>query len=47
MDQARDVSLASKPPKAIIIVGGSGQNVYLCDCLRELVDIEVLQSSNG
>ena len=50
MDQIRDVRLASKTPKAVVIVGGFGQNAYLRDCLRELVagfSIEVLQSPNG
>ena len=50
MDQVRDVRLASKTPKAVVIVGGFGQNAYLRDCLRELVacfNIEVLQCPNG
>lgn len=50
MDQIRDVKLASKTPKAVVIVGGFGQNAYLRDCLRELVadfNIDVLQSPNG
>lgn len=50
MDQVRDVRLAFKTPKAIVIVGGFGQNAYLRNCLRELVagfNIEVLQSPNG
>ena len=49
MDQVRDVRLASKTPKAVVIVGGFGQSAYLRDCLRELVasfNIEVLQSPN-
>ena len=50
MDQVRDVRLASKSPKAVVIVGGFSQNAFLRDCLRELVagfNIEVLQSPNG
>lgn len=51
MDQVRAARQAMmKNPKAIVIVGGFGQNAYLRDCIRELVassNIEVLQSPNG
>ena len=50
MEQVRSVRQVSKSPKAIIIVGGFGQNAYLRDCIREVVassNIEVLQSPNG
>ena len=50
MDQVRATSQAVKAPKAVVLVGGSGQNAYLRDCLREVLassNIEVLQCPNG
>lgn len=50
MDQVRATSQAVKKPKAVVMVGGFGQNAYLRDCLREVLAssaIEVLQCPNG
>ena len=50
MDQIRDVRLVSNYPKAVVLVGGFGQNAYLRDCLRELLRrfcIKVLQPPKG
>ena len=51
MGQVQAATQATKkPPKAVVMVGGFGQNAYLRDCLRELLAssaIEVLQCPNG
>lgn len=50
MDQVRAATQAVKTPKAVVMVGGFGQNAYLRDCLREVLAssaIEVLQCPNG
>lgn len=50
MDQIRNAKHAVRTPRAVVMVGGFGQNAYLRNCIREVVsssNVEVLQSPNG
>ena len=44
------ITATQAPIKAVLLVGGFGQNAYLRDCVRRAVGqkgIEVMQSPNG
>lgn len=44
------INASKNPIKAVLMVGGFGQNAYLRDCIRQFVaskGIEVMQSPNG
>lgn len=50
MNQVRAVRQTGKYPKAVLIVGGFGQNAYLRERIRAVVavfDVSVIQSPNG